>query len=389
MKVIYFDYNATTPVDRRVLEAMIPYLGVPRKTEGFADSPLESNFGNPSSSHVFGKDAKDAIESARAMVANLLGCSVNEIVFTSGGSESNNLAVKGIAYANREKGNHIITSMIEHPSILNPCRYLEKQGFEVSYLRVGREGIVDPDDVKKAINNRTILITIMHANNETGVIQPIKEISSVAKNAGVYLHTDAAQSVGKIQTKVNELGVDLLTIAGHKFYAPKGVGSLFIREGVKIEPIIHGAGHERRLRSGTENVAGIVGLGKAVEIAIRDMKATASYLVNIRNRMFSKLSNGVEIRLNGYPEMRLPNTLNVYLKGVDTTDLLSSLQYIAASTASACHSGTKTPSHVLLAMGLTEGEALSSIRFSFGKWTTEDEIDTAAEMIIKYIKNKS
>lgn len=280
MKTIYLDYNATTPIDPEVLAEMLPYL--------------KKHFGNPSSSHVFGKAAKEGVEKAREKVAKLLGCSPTEIVFTSGGSEANNMALKGVAEALARKGNHIITSQIEHPAIINPCHYLERKGFRVTYLPVDQHAMVDPDDVKKAITSKTILITIMHANNEVGTIQPIAEIGEIARKHGILFHTDAAQTVGKIETSVKKLKVDLLSIAGHKFYAPKGVGALYVRKGLKLEPLIHGAGHESGRRAGTENVASIVGLGKAAEIARRDLKEYGEKVFNLREKLYWGILDKIE-----------------------------------------------------------------------------------------------
>jgi cysteine desulfurase len=368
MPVIYLDYNATTPVDARVLEAMLPYL--------------REQFGNPSSSHAYGQDAHDAVDRARGKVAGLLGANQDEIVFTGGGSESDNLAIKGIAEARREQGDHIITSQVEHPAVIETCRYLERHGFRVSYLPVDRYGIVDPQDVERAIMPRTILVTIMHANNETGSIQPIGEIGRIARAHDVLLHTDAAQSVGKIPTRVDELNVDLLTVAGHKLYAPKGIGALYVRRGVRLEPLIHGASHESGRRAGTENVASIAGLGEACRIAGEDLSESAERLCSLRDRLFDALTaRAGQVQLNGHPTQRLPNTLNVCFVGLDSNALLSAVPQIAASNGSACHSGRTDPSGVLLAMGLPREIALGAVRFSLGRWTTGAEIDRAARLV--------
>jgi len=373
MERIYLDYNATTPIDPEVAEAMRPYL-----TE---------HFGNPSSSHWFGAQTKQAVEKARAQVAALLGCEPDEVVFTSGGSEANNYAIKGVAEAYREKGNHLITSQIEHPAVLHPCRYLEAHGYEVTYLPVDEFGRVDPADVAAAITARTILITIMHANNEVGTIQPIAEIGALARERGVLFHTDAAQTVGKVPTRVRELNVDLLTVAGHKLYAPKGVGALYVRRGVRLATLIHGAGHEAGRRAGTENVLEIVGLGQACEIAARDLAENAARMKARRDRLHAGLEERVGgLVLNGHPERRLPNTLNVSFEGVDAHTLLAQIDELAVSTGSACHAGMTEPSPVLTAMGVPPRRALGAVRFSVGKFTTEEEIDRAVALLANAVK---
>jgi cysteine desulfurase len=366
---IYLDFNASSPIPPEVAEVMRPFL--------------KSHFGNPSSHHWAGIPAKEAIEQARQQVADLLQCSPGEIVFTSGGSESNNHAIKGVFYALREIGNHIITTQIEHPAVLNPCRFLEKLGAEVSFVPVDRYGRVDPDDIQKAITPKTILISVMHANNEVGTIQPIKEISEIAKRHRILFHTDAAQSVGKIDTKVNDLGVDLLSVAGHKVYAPKGVGALYIREGTPIEPLIHGAGHESGRRAGTENVLLIVGLGKACEV-------TKKYLPDdkiryLRNRFWEMLQEhfGSEVVLNGHPTDRLPNTLNVSFVGRVGSELLAQLDGVAASTGAACHSGSVELSPVLKAMGIPPEVGMGAIRFSLGRTTTLQELERVVQLLKK------
>jgi cysteine desulfurase len=342
---------------------------------------LKKHFGNPSSSHPLGKKAKEGVEKARARIAKLLGCSPAEIIFTSGGSEANNMALKGVAEPLSSKGNHIITSQIEHPAIINPCKYLERKGFKVAYLPVDQYGMVDPDDIEKAITPKTILITIMHANNEVGTIQPIAEIGKIARKHGVLFHTDAAQTIGKIETNVKKLKVDLLSIAGHKFYAPKGIGALYVRKGIKLEPLIHGAGHESGRRAGTENVASIVGLGKAAEIAGRDVKEYHDHVFNLREKLYGGILDKIDgVKLNGHPTERLPNTLNLSFEGVDAEELLSKMKKIALSTGSACHAGHKEPSKVLLAMGVPRDLALGAVRFSLGKFTTKKEIDQLVEI---------
>ena len=368
MRRIYLDHNATTPLDRNVFEAMLPYL--------------REHFGNPSSGHWCGVQAKVAVEQAREQVAALLGADPSEIVFTSGGSESDNWAIRGIVEANRERGDHVITSQIEHPAVLNTCRYLEGQGFRVTYLPVDGYGQVDPDDVTRAITPRTILISMIHANNEVGTIQSIAAIGSIARGRGIYLHTDAAQSVGKILTDVEQLRVDLLTVAAHKLYAPKGVGALYVRRGTHIASLIHGAGHEGGRRAGTENVAGIVGLGQACAIAAETMAETVERLQALRDRLHEGLATRVEgLHLNGHPTQRLPNTLNLSFEGLDGNALLAALPEIAASTGSACHAGTTEPSPVLTAMGVPPEIALGAVRFSLGKQNDQQEIDRVVELL--------
>ncbi|MDP2659438.1 MAG: cysteine desulfurase family protein [Dehalococcoidia bacterium] len=373
MKPIYLDYNATTPIDPAVEEAMLPYL----------KGGLDGRFGNPSSSHRYGREAHSAIVKARGQVAELLGCKPDEIAFTGCGSEADNLAIKGVAEAYRDKGNHIITSQIEHPAVLNTCRYLERHGYEVTYLPVDEYGLVDPASVEAAITARTILISIMHANNEVGTVEPIAAIGAIANSKGVHFHTDAAQSVGKIPTRVDELCVDLFTVAGHKLYAPKGVGALFVRAGTKLEPLIHGAGHEGGRRAGTENVSHIVALGKACEIAGKTMTEYVPRLRELRDRLHQHLAAGMDgLKLNGHPMDRLPNTLNVSFPGMDGEALLAQTPLVAASTGSACHAGRTEPSAVLLAMGTKRERALAAIRFSLGKFTSAVDVDQAAALIL-------
>lgn len=376
MRPIYLDYNATTPVDPRVLEAMLPYL--------------REHFGNPSSSHPYGVQARMGVEQARRQVATLLGGEPDEIVFTGSGSEANNLAIKGIAGAYRDRGDHVITSQVEHPAVLEPCRYLERPGFRVTYLPVNNHGRVDPDAVVQAINPRTILITIMHANNEVGTIQPIAAIGRVARAHGIPFHTDAAQSVGKIPTRVDELQVDLLTVVGHKFYAPKGVGALYIRRGVQVESLIHGVGHEGGRRASTENVAGVVGLGEAGRLAGENLAETAGRLRELRERLHQGLmQQGVQLALNGCPTERLPNTLNLSFTGIDSNSLLAALPEIAASTGSACHAGETEPSAVLLAMGTPKELALGAVCFSLGCWTTAEEVDQTVTFLVERLRTLS
>ena len=336
---------------------------------------LEDHFGNPSSGHWAAAPAKAALEKARGQVATLLGCEEDEIVFTSGGSEANNLALKGVYFARRDRGDHIITTRIEHPAIIEPCRFLKRLGAKITYLPVDRFGRVDPDDLSAAITPRTVLISVMHANNEVGTIQPIEEIGAIAREHGIRFHTDAAQSVGKIPTKVDKLGVDLLTIAGHKLYAPKGVGALYVRGGVELEPLIHGAGHELGRRAGTESALLAAGLGTACAMAA-DL-APMEGIQALRDRLWRALQDrfGDRVVLNGHATQRLPNTLNVSFVGKIGADILGQLNGIAASTGSACHSGRIELSPVLAAMNIPETIGMGAIRFSLGRGTTSDEID--------------
>jgi len=367
MERIYLDYNASTPIDPAVVAAMRPFL--------------EGHFGNPSSGHWAAAPAKAALEMARGQVAALLGCQNDEIVFTNGGSEANNLALKGVFFALRDKGDHIITTRVEHSAIIEPCRFLERLGARVTHLPVDGTGRIDPDDLRAAIMPRTILVSVMHANNEVGTIQPVEECSRIARERGVLVHTDAAQSVGKIPTNVDELGVDLLSIAGHKVYAPKGVGALFVRRGVTIEPLIHGAGHERGRRAGTESALLAVALGKACELA-RDLTAM-DRIRALRDQFWRRLreQHGDRVILNGHPTHRLPNTLNVAFVGRVGSEILARLDGVAASTGSACHVGRVELSPVLEAMGLAPEVGMGAIRFSLGRWTTQDEIDAVVERL--------
>jgi cysteine desulfurase len=364
---IYLDYNASTPVDPVVVAAMRPLL--------------DDHYGNPSSGHWASIEAKVALEAARGRIAALLDCHDDEIVFTSGGSEANNLALKGAFFALRGQGDHIIASAIEHPAIIAPCRFLERLGARVTLLPVDGTGRLDPDDVRRAVTSRTILISVMHANNEVGTIQPIPEVAAVAREHGILFHTDAAQSVGKIPTNVYELGIDMLTIAGHKVYAPKGVGALFVRRGVPLEPLIHGAGHEGGRRASTESALLAVGLGKACELA-RDLSPMDRTRA-LRDRFWQELQMrfGNRVALNGHPKHRLPNTLNVSFVGRIGAELLARLDGIAATTGSACHSGRVELSPVLEAMGIGPEAGLGAVRFSLGRGTTRDEIDTVLQRL--------
>lgn len=361
MKEIYLDYNASTPVDPRVIEIMTSLLG--------------REYGNPSSTHWASTHAKGILQEAREKVAELISAQTDEIVFTSGGSEANNHALKGVFYANKHIGNHIITSSIEHPAIINPLRFLEKEGAKVTYLPVDESGMVDPIHVQQAITKETILLSVMHSNNEVGSLQPIKEIAAIAKEHGIIMHTDASQSLGKVPVSVVDLGVDLLTIAGHKLYAPKGIGALYIRKDRPIESFIHGASHEGGKRAGTESIFLAAGLGKACELAAAEVGEERTR--KLRDYFWEQLSSyyGRNIVLNGKIESILPNTLNVSFKGIIGQDLLDRLPEIAASTGSACHSGQVKLSAVLNAMGVTEEVGKGTIRFSLGRFTTRDEVD--------------
>ena len=367
MRQIYLDYNASTPVDTQVLDGMLPYL--------------KQKYGNPSSSHVFGVACRAGIEQARERVAGLLGCEASEIIFTSGATESNNMVIKGVATAS-PRGSHIITTKIEHPAVLEPCRYLEKQGYSVTYLPVDKYGAVNPHELAKAITPKTVLITIMHSNNEVGTIQPIAEFSRIAASRGVLFHTDAAQSVGKVRMRVEELGVDFLTVAGHKFYAPKGIGALYIKGGRTLEPLLHGAGHERGLRSGTENAAYIVGLGTACEVAASILETEGPRQTRLGRRLYDGLRQaGLSVHLNGHPDRKLPNTWNISFAGFDAVAVMEALPGVAVSPGAACHGNLVEPSHVLAAMGADPALARGAIRFSLGRETTETEIDEVIEKL--------
>lgn len=372
MDPIYLDYNATTPIDPLVVDEMLPYL--------------REHFGNPSSNHPYGKKTKEAVEAARERVAKLLGCLPGQIIFTSGGTESDNHALIGFAFANRYRGNHIISTAIEHPAVLEPLKWLERQGFAVTLLPVDGTGRVDPKSVRRAITEQTVLVSIMHANNEVGTIQPLAEIGEIVKGQGVTLHTDAAQSVGKVPTRVDELRVDLLTVAGHKLYAPKGIGVLYIRGGVKIDRYLHGAGHEGGRRAGTENVPYIVALGKAAELAADRLEDEGQRICGLRDRFHRLLDEKAgDVVLNGHPTERLPNTLNVSFDGVVGADLLARTHEIAASTGSACHDGKGELSGVLKAMGVGKAQGFGAVRFSLGRSTSGEEIERAVEFVAQRV----
>ncbi|WP_307794946.1 cysteine desulfurase family protein [Alkalihalobacillus sp. BA299] len=368
LKQVYLDYNASTPIAPEVREAMLPFL--------------EKHYGNPSALHFEGVHGKRAVENARKQVSTILKCQPSEMIFTSGGSESNNHVLKGVYSTFRQKGNHIITTTIEHPSIINPCKYLESIGAKVTYVRVDHFGRVNPNDIRAAITKETILISVMHSNNEVGTIQPIKEIGEIAKEHDILFHTDASQSVGKVLLDVKELNVDFLTIAGHKLYAPKGIGALYIREGIDIEQLIHGAGHEGGKRAGTENVVFAVGLGKACEVGNESMEQN-EHVRALRDYFWQQLKAHFKdmVTLNGHPEYRLPNTLNINFTKRIGQDILTTIPQLAASTGSACHSGEVTLSPVLKAMGVNEEEGKGAIRFSLGRYSTKEEIDYALSLI--------
>jgi len=364
MKRIYMDYAATTPTDPDVLASMLPYFS--------------EIYGNPSSLHAFGQEAKYAVEKARDTIASFIGASADEIVFTSGGTESDNFAVKGVAHARKNKGNHIITSAIEHHAVLETGSFLEKNGFEVTRLPVDEYGLVRAVDVEKAITDKTILISVMHANNEIGTIQPIAEIGAIARKHGIIFHTDAVQTCGHIPINVKDMNIDLLSASGHKLYGPKGVGILYIRKGTRIQPLMQGGDQEKGRRASTLNVPGIVGMGKAVELAGENMSREAERLTILRDRMIHDILSKIKhVRLNGHPVYRLPNNVNVCIEFVEGESLLLNLDMegIACSTGSACTSSSLEPSHVLLAIGLTHEIAHGSLRFTLGRHTTGEDVD--------------
>ena len=369
MRRIYLDYAATTPTHPEVVKTMLPY---------FSEA-----FGNPSSLYTCGQEAKEALTEVRARVADLISARSEEIIFTGGGTESDNSAIKGVAYANRDRGNHIITTAIEHHAVLETCRFLETMGFNVTYLPVDSYGTVAPEDVRKAITRKTILISVMHANNEVGTIEPVAEIGKIAKEAGVYFHTDAVQTAGHLPISVDEFGLDLLSISAHKLYGPKGVGALYIRKGTKLLPLIHGGEQEGMRRASTENVPGIVGFGKAVELAQQEMNEEAERITSLRDKLINGLLERIDhIRLNGHPKNRLPNNVNVSVAFVEGESMCLNLDLagICAATGSACSSASEEPSHVLTSLGVPPQEAHGSIRLSLGKWTTVEDIDRVLEV---------
>ncbi len=375
-KTIYLDHNATTPVNPEVLKAMMPFY--------------KKQYGNASSLHVIGREARNGVDNSREIIGDFLGTEPEDIIFTSGGTEADNFAIKGCLYKNKDSGRtHVITSKIEHPAVLNTCNYLEKSGFQVTYVNCDKYGIVDLDQVRDSITDRTCLISIMYANNEVGTLQPIKEISKLAKEKGVYLHSDIVQSFCKIPTNIEELGADMLSISAHKIYGPKGVGALYVRKGTKIEPYQHGGHHERRLRAGTENVPGIVGFGKAVELLKDDFLEKSKKIQSLRDMLHQGLSKNIDrLHLNGHQELRLPNTLNLGFEYVEGEALLLNfdMKGMCVSTGSACTSGSLEPSHVLSAMGTDIVIAQGSVRFSLGRENTEEDIEYCIEVIPKIVK---
>ena len=368
MKRIYLDYAATTPCDPEVIKAMEPYFF--------------EKFGNPSSIHTEGQEAKRAIEDARERLASFLGAKPEEIIFTSGGTESNNFAVGGMAHPLGKKGNHIITTAIEHHAITEPCKFLEKKGFKVTYVGVDKYGLVSPEDIKKAITDKTILISVMHANNEIGTIEPIAEIGKITRDKGICFHTDAVQTVGHIPVNVNDLNIDLLSLSAHKFYGPKGVGALYVRRGTRIERFLHGGDQEKGRRASTHNTPGIVGLGRAIELCKDKMQDEAKFQLRLRDKLIKEIPSRIpDVYLNGHPQQRLPNNVNFSIKYIEGESILLNLDMlgIAASTGSACTSTSLEPSHVLLAIGLSHEIAHGSLRLTLGRWTKEDDIDYLLE----------
>ncbi len=375
MNKIYLDHSATTRTDEDVATAMLEYM--------------TGNYGNPSSVHSFGRSARKAVEEAREKAAKAIGAEPNEIIFTSGGTEADNLAVRGVAYANKKRGNHIITSSIEHHAVLDACKALERDGFQVTYVPVDEDGMVNIEDIRNAITDQTILISIMHANNEVGTIQPIREIGALARAKGVFFHSDTVQSVGKIPVDVNELNIDLLSISAHKFYGPKGIGCLYMRKGVRMLPISFGGSQERKRRPGTLNVPGIAGFGLAIEKAVGSLDEQAAFQARLRDKLIKEITARVEdVKLNGHPTERLPNNVNLSFRYIEGESLLLSLDMkgIAASSGSACTSGSLDPSHVLLALGLSHEIAHGSLRMTLGKDNTEEEIDYVIKVLPEIVE---
>jgi len=375
MKKIYLDHAATTPTHPEVVEEMRPYFS--------------EKFGNPSSIHFFGREAKTAIEKARERVAELISAKSEEIVFTSGGTESNNFTLHGIAYANEKKGNHIITTPIEHHALLEPCKFLESRGLKVTYLPVDKHGLVNPEDVRKAVTDKTILVSVMHANNEIGTIEPISEISRIVKEKEIYFHTDAVQTVGAIPVNIDELGVDLLSISSHKLYGPKGVGALYVRKGTRMIPFLRGGEQERNRRASTENVTGIIGFGKACELARIELQSRIEHLIPLRDKLINGIMDKIpDVVLNGHPTQRLPKNVDIAVKYVEGESMLLNLDMegIACSTGSACSSGSLEPSHVLLAIGLSPELAHGSLRFTLGRLTIEKDIEYVLEILPRIVK---
>lgn len=373
-KTVYMDNSATTPVKKQVLDEMLPYFS--------------EFYGNPSSIYELGRKSRIAVENAREKIGKAIGAQAREIFFTGSGSEADNWAIKGIAYANKAKGNHIITSKIEHHAVLHTCEYLEKNGFEVTYLDVDEYGLIDLEELRSAIKENTILVTIMFGNNEIGTIQPIKEIGEITKEKGIYFHTDAVQAIGHVKIDVKDMNIDMLSMAAHKFYGPKGIGALYIKQGTKIDTLISGGAQERKRRAGTENVPYIVGMAKAIEIAYDEMEESNKKLIKLRNRLMEKIKSDVPyVKLNGHPEKRLPGNVNFSFRFIEGESLLLSLDMvgIAASSGSACTSGSLDPSHVMLAIGLTHEVAHGSLRLSLGDFNTEEEIDYVVENLVTIV----
>lgn len=375
MDKVYLDHSATTRTDEDVARLMVEYM--------------TDLYGNPSSVHSFGRVTRKAVEEAREKIARAIGAEPNEIIFTSGGTEADNLAIRGVAYANKKRGNHIITSSIEHHAVLDTCKSLEREGFQVTYVPVDEEGLIKLEELKKAITDQTILISVMHANNEIGTIQPIREIGAIAKEKGIYFHSDTVQSLGKIPVNVNDLNIDLLAVSAHKFYGPKGIGCMYMRKGVRLLPITFGGAQERKRRPGTENVPGIVGFGKAVEKAVSLLNEQIPYQTRLRDRLISGIKEKIDyVQLNGHPTQRLPNNVNISFRFIEGESLLLSLDMkgIAASSGSACTSGSLDPSHVLLAIGLPHEIAHGSLRMTLGKDNTEEQIDYVIEVLPEIVE---
>jgi cysteine desulfurase len=374
-KLIYFDNNATTPLNPEVYRAMEPFY--------------KDEYGNASSLHAKGRSARNAVDNSRHIIARVLGAGPEDIIFTSGGTESDNLAIKGSCWQNSKKGNHIITSSTEHSAVLATAKYMEENGFKVTFLGVDKYGVVSPDDLKEAITDKTVLVSIMHANNETGTIQPIKDLAKICKDKGVLFHADAVQSFGKLDIDVEKMGVDMLSLSAHKIYGPKGIGALYLRKGAKITPLSHGGHHERNLRAGTENVAGIVGLGKAAELSFTNREAKNRRLISLRDNLHNGIKNSIEdVYLNGHPTQRLPGTVNLSFQYVEGESIMLNLDLtgICVSTGSACTSGTLEPSHVLTAMGIRPDLAQGSIRFSLGEQNTQEEVNKCISVLPEIIK---
>lgn len=377
IEIVYLDYNSTTPIDSRVLETMLPFL--------------KENFANPNSNHLFGQSINECIKQARNQIAELINAESNELIFTSSSTEAINIALKGIAENYSEKGKHIITASTEHYAVLDTCKYLQTKGFEITYLTVSKEGVIDLTELKNSLRTDTILVCVMHVNNETGVVQPIKEIASIAHEAGSLFMTDATQAAGKIEIDVDDLGIDLLCFSGHKMYAPKGIGALYVRQSdnkVKLPTFIHGGGHERGIRSGTLNVPGIIALAKACEIAKIEMKQNSDKISVLRNELENDLLKLEGSFVNGNRENRICNTTNICFPNVDANVLIGRMKNIAVSNGSACTSAVVEPSHVLTAMGLSEDEAFGSIRFSLGKYNTKEEVISATKLIKELVTNQ-